>query len=292
MMPPEAPLTSVVMVTYHTGEVLERAIAAVLGSTASVELVLVNNGNPPDVELKLAARAKTEPRMVWLSSHGNVGFATACNLGAKAAKGKYLLLLNPDGLLKPNTIDRLLTHMRESDLKQPAMIGARLLDEQGRDQRGSRRALLTPLSASIEALRMHRLFPRLRLNLHEEPIPASIAPIPAISGAFMFLCAKDYWAIGGYDEGYFLHVEDLDLCLRFRRAGGEIYFAPDIAMTHVGGTSEATSTFLEICKAKGFTRYFLNNFSSPRDIPLLTFLLPAIWLRAALKCVGWRLRHK
>lgn len=284
MTQPE-PLTSVIMVTFHTGPVLEKAIAAALASTAPVELVLVNNGNPPDIEKHLEELAKKEPRLIWITGHGNVGFGTACNLGTKAAHGKCLLLLNPDCVLKPETISQLLNHAQNPQIQQrPAMIGARLQDEQGHDQRGSRRALLTPLSAFVEALHLHRLFPRLRLNFHKEPIPPAIAPVPAISGAFMFLSAKDYWSIGGYDEGYFLHVEDLDICLRFRRAGGEIYFAPDIPVTHIGSTSEATSSFIEICKAKGFTRYFLKNFSSPLYYPILAFLLPAIWLRAALKC--------
>lgn len=277
------PLTSVVMVTYRTGQVLEQAIASVLASTAPVELVLVNNGNPPDVETRLSELAKNERRLVWLSGHGNVGFGTACNLGAKAAHGEYLLLLNPDCVLQPGTVSQLLSHAQDQQLRRPAMIGARLRDEQGRDQRGCRRALLTPVTACVEALHLHRLFPRLRLNFHEEPLPAAIAPVPAVSGAFMFLSAKDYWSIGGYDEKYFLHVEDLDICLRFRRAGGEIYFAPDVIVTHIGSTSETASAFIERCKAKGFSRYFLKNFSSPLYYPVLAFLLPSIWLRAALK---------
>lgn len=279
--------TSVVMVTFHTGPTLEKAIAAVFASTAPVELILVNNGNPPEIENKLAALSVRESRLIWITGHGNIGFGAACNLGAKAARGAYLLLLNPDCILEPETVSRLLSHARDPRLRQPAMIGARLQDVDGRDQRGSRRALLTPVSAFVEALHLGRLFPRLRLNFHDAPIPAALEPVPAISGAFMFLSAKDYWSIGGYDEGYFLHVEDLDICLRFRRAGGEIYFAPDIKAAHIGGTSETDSTFLEICKAKGFTRYFLKNFFTPLSSPILAFLLPCIWLRAGLRTLRY-----
>ena len=164
------------------------------------------------------------------------------------------------------------------------MIGARILNEDGSDQRGCRRALLTPTSAFVEAVHLSRLFPKLRLNLHEEPIPDVLTPVPAISGAFMFLSRKDFDLIGGFDEGYFLHVEDLDFCWRFRRTKGEIYFAPDVAVTHIGGTSEVASDFIERHKAKGFVRYFHRNFRAGCPVIFLWALDIAIWMRYLLRC--------
>ncbi len=276
-----ASLTSVILVSYFTGPVLDRAIEAVLLAESPVELVLVNNGNPPEVEEKLAALAAKDTRVQLITGHGNVGFGTACNKGARAAKGAYLLLLNPDCLLPTDALPKLLNYA--ADLKRPFMIGARLRDEDGRDQRGCRRALLTPKTALIEALHLYHWFPHIRLNYHNEPIPEAITPIPAISGAFMFLPRGDFVLIKGFDERYFLHVEDLDLCLRFRRGGGQIYFAPDISVTHVGHTSETTSAFLEKQKAKGFVHYFHENFASEYPQPLLWALDLAIWGRLGLK---------
>lgn len=172
------------------------------------------------------------------------------------------------------------------------MLGARLMNPDGTDQRGCRRALLTPTSAFIEALHLGVLFPKARLNFDREPIPASLSPIPAISGAFMFLSRESFWTIGGFDEGYFLHVEDLDLCLRFRRAGGEIFFAPDVVAIHIGNTSETTSAFIEMSKARGFTRYFHQNYADRYAAPLLWILDAATWLRAGLKIGLARMRTK
>ena len=280
------PLTSVIMVTYHTGPVLDRAIASVLAQTEPVELVLVNNGNPPDVEKRLAEKAKNETRLRWLSGQGNVGFGKGCNLGAKNANGECLLFLNPDSLLPPDALARL--HQRAAKLKRPFMLGARLVDEKGKDQRGCRRALLTPKTAFIEALHLQKCFPKQRLNYHEEPVPLDITPMPAISGAFMFMHQQDFWLIKGFDEGYFLHVEDMDLCLRFRRAEGEIYFVPDVVVTHVGSTSKATSLFLEKNKAQGFMRYFHENFGHAYPQPVLWALDAAILARLGLKqALAW-----
>ncbi|MGB9154699.1 MAG: glycosyltransferase family 2 protein, partial [Alphaproteobacteria bacterium] len=85
------------------------------------------------------------------------------------------------------------------------------------------------------------------------------------------------------DEGYFLHVEDLDLCFRFRKAGGKIYFAPDVVAIHTGGTSEAASDFVERHKTRGFSRYFHRNFGETTPFILLWGLDIAIWMRYLLR---------
>jgi N-acetylglucosaminyl-diphospho-decaprenol L-rhamnosyltransferase len=275
------PLTSIIIVTYHTGPVLFDSIASVLAQNRPVELCLVDNGNPPAVLLRLRGMADHDPRIRLFTGHGNVGFARGCNIGARDARGEYILFLNPDSKLPSDAVEKL--HAYAGYLKRPCMIGARMLDEHGKDQRGCRRALLTPMTAFVESLHLQFLFPNARLNFNAEAVPSTITPMPAISGAFMFLALKDFWNIGGFDEQYFLHVEDLDLCLRFRRAGGEIYFAPDIVVTHIGGTSDVTTAFIEKNKARGFIRYFHKNFSGEYPLPFLWLLDAAIWVRVWVK---------
>jgi GT2 family glycosyltransferase len=265
------------MVSFHTGAVLFQAVESVLGQTSDVELCLVDNGNPPEVVERLQKLAAAEPRIKFITGHGNVGFSRGCNMGARAATGDGLLFLNPDSVLPLDAVQKLQAHTL--NLKRPYMIGARLLDEDGADQRGCRRAILTPTTALVEALHLGWLFPNLRLNFNQDPVPQNFVPIPAISGAFMYLPREDFWHINGFDEGYFLHVEDLDLCLRFRRAGGEIYFVPDVVVTHIGATSKATKTFIEKHKAQGFVRYFHQNFGGQYPKIFLWLLDTAIWLR-------------
>jgi GT2 family glycosyltransferase len=172
---------------------------------------------------------------------------------------------------------KLLAH--HAALPKRAMIGARLVNEDGTDQRGCRRSLLTPTTALVEALHLGKLFPQHRLNYNFDAVPKKIVPVPAISGAFMFLARDDFWRIGGFDENYFLHVEDLDLCFQFRKQGGEIYFVPEIIVTHVGSTSAATKPFIEMHKARGFSRYFHKNFEDKAPRLLLWLLDIAIWAR-------------
>ena len=274
-------LTSIILVSYNTGPVLFSAIDAALRQTAAVEVVVVDNGNPEAVVNELTVRAATNPRLKVVHGHGNVGFSRGNNIGVAASKGDYVLVLNPDCLLRADAVERLLRHA--ASLPSPCMIGARLLNEDGSEQRGCRRELLTPMSAFVEGLHLWALFPGKRLNRHEEPLPASITPMPAISGAFMFLSRHDYDYVGGFDGGYFLHVEDLDLCFRFHKAGGDIYFAPDVVATHIGGTSAEASDVTESHKTRSFIRYFHRHFEGVCPLVLLWCLDAAVGLRYFLR---------
>ena len=270
---------SVVMVSYRTGPVLAAAIESVLArdQEGMAELILIDNGNPPEVVTALARRAEEEPRFKLVSGHGNVGFARGCNLGAERARGRYLLLLNPDCRLGSGAIPALLAEA--AALGEDWMLGCRVLDPDGSDQRGSRRALLTPHTALVETFRLDRLAPRLfhrhRLNQHDRPLPEATARVAAVSGACMMLPAATFRAVGGMDEGYFLHVDDLDLCLRLYRAAIPVYFAPHVEVVHHAGSSRASPIRVEWHKTCGFLRYFHTHFRTPFSRFLLGPLLGA-----------------
>ena len=107
---------SVVMVSYRTGDVLFVAIDAVLARDQEgvAELILIDNGNPPEVVAELVRRAEAEPRFTLVGGRGNIGFAQGCNLGARHARGRHLLLLNPDCRLGPGAVPAL-----RADRQQP-----------------------------------------------------------------------------------------------------------------------------------------------------------------------------
>ncbi|MGE0744759.1 MAG: glycosyltransferase family 2 protein [Rhodospirillales bacterium] len=283
---------SAVMVSYHTGAVLAQSVAAVLAQPEVAELIVVDNGNPLDVVAWLQRLAREDSRVTLVTGHGNVGFAAACNLAATRARGRFLLLVNPDCIVPPGALGALLAETAR--LHGPWLAGCRLVNPDGSDQRGSRRALLTPLSALSETLRLDRLFPRnprfRRLNLHEGPTPAETTQVPAISGAFMLLPTADYLALGGMDDGYFLHVEDLDFCWRFTAAGGRIWFVPAATVTHHQGSSRAAAVGIEWHKARGFVRYFRKNFRAAQPPALLALLVVLIYVRFALKAALIALR--
>ena len=251
---------STIIVSYHTGPVLFEAIESVLAQEALRELILVDNGNPDAVLQEVNRRATLDPRLVVITGHGNIGFAAACNLGARRAGGAHLLFLNPDCRVPPDMLQALLAEA--AGLPRPWMLGCRLVNPDGSEQRGARREMLTPRSALAEVCRLDRLMPGrfTRINLNDLPVPQHTISVPVISGACMMLPVADYWEIGGMDEGYFLHVEDIDFCHRFRAAGGEIFFVPRVSVLHLKGTSRARPLAVEWHKTRGFMRHFRKNF--------------------------------
>ena len=285
---------SVVMVTYWTGPVLSAVIESVLAPDQQgvVELIVVDNGNPPEVAEELARCAAADPRLVVMGGHGNVGFARGCNLGVRRARGRHLLLLNPDCRLVPGTVPALLGEAESLGVHW--MLGCRVLNADGSDQRGSRRALLTPFTALVETFRLDRLAPkrlrRHRLNHHEHPLPETTARVAVINGACMMLPAATFQAVGGMDEGYFLHVDDLDLCLRLHRNGTPVYFAPHAEAIHYAGSSRIDPIRVEWHKARGFLRYFRVHYRGLRWIPLKALLNAGILIRFGLKVIRCFLR--
>lgn len=293
------PSISAIVVSYFTGPVLARAIAALRDQQEISEIILVDNGNFPDDVEKAAAGAPVK----ILSGHGNIGFAAGCNLGAKSASAEFILIINPDAILPDGGAARLLAD--GLDLKRPWLMGAKLADPDGAEQQGSRREVLTPWRAFLEATKLYRLAPRhpyfQRFNLHTDACPDKIVETPTISGAAMFLPREDYEAIGGMDERYFMHVEDVDFCLRFAKAGGRVYFNPHVEVVHYKSSSRANPVKIEARKTAGIVHYFHTHFADAYPRPFLWMVDGALWasfgllflrraFRKAVRMLGFRLR--
>jgi len=268
---PAAPVLTVsaVIVSYQTGPALWTCLSSVLSDARISDVVLVDNGNPGGVVERLCAMAAAQPKLRLLSGHGNVGFASACNLGAAAARGEALLFLNPDLVLRRGSVQALECALRHSDAEGPVAVGGRLLRPDGGEQRGARRDHITPWSALVAMSglgRLERWLPACR-DPHRERDPLPVGPqrVGSVSGAMLLMRRPDFERLGGFDPGYFLHVEDLDLCRRVWYAGGEVIFAPDAEGLHIGRTSRASGLFVERCKAQGFARYFARFAASPAE---------------------------
>ncbi|WP_068874410.1 MULTISPECIES: glycosyltransferase family 2 protein [unclassified Phenylobacterium] len=248
---------SVVMVVYMTGEALQRSLACVLADPLVDQLVVVDNGSTPADADRLRALAASNRRVVLKTGHGNIGFARGANLGAATASGELLVFLNPDAFLQPGCVAAL---AREIEGRaSPCLIGGRVLNADGTEQRGARRGEITPLSALMSMSGLARLAPawaRYEVHWEGETLPDAAVPAPTISGACFCMRREDFDRVGGFDEGYFLHVEDVDLCWRVRQAGGEVLFHPKAEVVHIGGTSQTSPLKVEFHKGVGLARYF------------------------------------
>ncbi|MDD3836965.1 MAG: glycosyltransferase family 2 protein [Phenylobacterium sp.] len=284
---------SVVMVVYMTGEALEQSVRCVLADPLVDEFVIVDNGSPGRQTAMLQALAERDRRVVLLTGHGNVGFARGANLGARKATGEHLLFLNPDAFLQPGCIANLVREIESRP--SPCLVGGRVLNADRTEQRGARRGDITPMTALLSLSRLARLAPALRryeVHWECEAAPDAVAPVPTISGACFCMRRADFESLGGFDEGYFLHVEDVDLCWRVRRAGGQVLFHPKAEVIHLGHTSQASPVRVEFHKGLGLARYFRKRSEKPVERLLAWLLSPVIVCTAVLRPVVWRLKGR
>lgn len=262
--------TSVVVVAHDSGDWLLRCAESVLAQSVPIELIVVDNASQ-DGSL---ARLPHDPRLRLIRNPDNRGFGTACNQGAGVAQGDALLFLNPDCVLPQEAVARLRARLAADATL--AILGARLINPDGSAQAAARRRTPTPARALRRILGWRG--DAVELPQTEAATGDGIEYVEAISGALMLLPRARFAALGGFDEGYVLHCEDLDLCRRALLAGGRIGVAHDIEVLHHKGTSSrARPVWVEWQKHRGMLRYF-RRFDAAAS--------PA-WLRAAVPCGVW-----
>ena len=280
---PPAPQVSVVMVVYFTGPALSQTLRRVLTDPSVGELVIVENGATME-EAGMLDAALSDARVRLLRGQGNIGFARGCNLGAANATGRVLLFLNPDAFLEPGCVPALIEALKGGP--EPRLIGARILNPNGTEQRGARRGEVTPVTTLLSLTRLSQRMEGLkRFEIHheDEQAPDRPIPTPTVSGACFAMTAEGFAAVHGFDEGFFLHVEDVDLCWRVRQMGGEGLFHPRARGVHLGSTSKKAPVVVEFWKGLGLARYFRKRADTPQRALLAWLLGPLIVLVSVVR---------
>jgi hypothetical protein len=281
------------MVVYMTGTALDESVDRVLKDPLIDEFVIVDNGSSGADAAGLRALAERDQRVVLLSGHGNVGFARGANLGARKARGDILVFLNPDAFLQPRCIAEL---VREIEAKpSPCIVGGRVLNADLTEQRGARRGEITLVTALLSLSQLTKSVPAWRrheVHWEGEPAPDQAIAVPTISGACFCMRREDFEALHGFDEGYFLHVEDVDLCWRVRRMGGRVLFHPKAEVIHLGHTSLASPLRVEFHKGVGLARYFRKRAENVFEAAAAWLLSPLVVGAAVVRPVMWRFRGR
>jgi len=275
---------SVVMVVYFTGEALAESLDCVLRDPLVDELVVVDNGSTGVDAARLRNLADRDERVTLVSGQGNVGFARGANLGARKARGDLLVFLNPDAFLQPGCIAELVREIEDRPV--PCIVGGRVLNSDRTEQRGARRGDITPMTAVLSLSRLAERVPALRrFEVHWEgdQTPEHVAPVPTISGACFCMRREDFDCVDGFDEGYFLHVEDVDLCWRVRQAGGLVLFHPKAEVIHLGHTSQTSPLKVEFHKGVGLARYFRKRADGLGGRAVALLLTPLVVASAVLR---------
>jgi hypothetical protein len=239
------------IVNYRTKQCLVECIASILrnlgGSPITFKIAVLDNASGDDLS-DLTNLFPSAPLAVAKSSH-NIGFGAGHNLLAKKAEGiaRHLLVLNPDVIIQESdTLPRLL---KKAERLSADVIGPRLMTTAHETQ-------------WYDHGELHGLLARIALGAggsywKDRHVPAEAA---WVSGAFFLIRKNLFDEIGGFDENFFLYKEEEDLCLRIRKAGGHIWYDPDITVLHYGSVVAKKSKYMRKSANYFLEKHFHESF--------------------------------
>lgn len=242
---------SIIIVNYNVKEFLQNLLHSINKSITNYryEIIVVDN-NSVDGSVELLREKFPDVKLI--DSKTNLGFSKANNLGLKIAKGKFLLLINPDTIVQEDTFEKMINFFQSN--QNVGMAGCKILNPDGTFQLSCRRSFPGPWTSFCKVTGLSALFPKSKLfakyNLTylDEDLTYEV---DALSGSFMMLRKNVYEKIGGLDETFFMYGEDLDWCYRIQKAGFKVFYFHETQIIHYKGESTRRSSIDE-------TRIFYN----------------------------------
>lgn len=270
-------MLSTIIINYNSGRYLKECLKTLsYHKIAKKNRVYVYDNDSIDNSLSLAQQEF--PGFNYRRGRTNIGFARAVNLLLKNINTEYALLLNPDILLLPHTLDKMVEFMEKTP--DCAVLGCEIITPAGFEQPSCRRF---PNYFNIVFGRrsiLRRLFPNnpfsrsyLYLDLdHQTP-----QAVDFVEGSVMLIRMSALKKIGLFDEKFFLYLEDADLCYRMKRSGYQTYFLPGVYAIHFRGENiRQDNIHPAIHHSRGFYHFFLKHRNPPRIMQALLYILLTI----------------
>jgi O-antigen biosynthesis protein len=241
-----SPLVSIIIVNYNVRDFLHHALVSLQKAMKGIrgEIIVVDNASDDGSNEMVRRRF---PTVQLIASKINLGFAKANNVGLNRARGKFLLLINPDTLVQEDTLRVMINFFQENP--DVGLAGCKVLNPDGTFQLACRRSFPRPWVAFAKMVGLSGLFPSSRLlgryNLTYLS-PDETYELDAVSGSFMMVRREAYEQVGGLDEDFFMYGEDLDWCYRIQQAGWKNYYVHSTQIIHYKGESTKRSSLDEI----------------------------------------------
>jgi GT2 family glycosyltransferase len=233
---------SVIIVSYNTREMTLACLASAYTKNRSVSMVAIVVDNASS-DGSAAAIAERFPQVRLIASERNHGFASANNLAAREAQGKYLLLLNPDTVVLNRAIDNLVEFAEQ--YPEAGIYGGRTLYGDGTLNPTSCWRAPTLWGLLCRALGLDNAFKGSALfnrDAYGGWQRDTVREVDIVSGCFLLIRREIWDELGGFDPEFFMYGEDWDLCMRARKLGYRSLFCPEAQIIHYGGASEPLLT--------------------------------------------------
>lgn len=272
---------SIIIVNYNVEYFLEQCLHSVGAALKNLEAeVFVVDNNSVDGSVEMVK--KKFPEVKLIANKENLGFSKANNLAIRQAKGKYILLLNPDTVVEADTFSKCISFM---DLHSDAGgMGIKMLDGKGNFLPESKRGLPTPMVAFYKIFGLSALFPKSKrfgkyhLGFLDKE---QIHEIEILSGAYMLMRKQVLDKVGLLDENFFMYGEDIDLSYRIIKGGWKNYYFPDARIIHYKGESTKKSSVNFVFVFYNAMIIFARKHFSQQNARTFSFLINiAIYIRA------------
>lgn len=265
------PTLSILIVNYKTPKMTRACLDSITQFAGGIDhevIVVDNHSQDESADIIL----KSHPEVAYISMDRNAGFGAANNRAAEAARGRYLLLLNNDAFLTDHSLSRLITTLEENP--DIAAVGPEIRYPDGRFQLSCG----SDLSLTSEFFMKHHNA-RLANRIQQGPLVVSV---DWISGACMLIPRTLYTQVGGFDETFFLYIEDADLCRRLRKLGYRIVLDRRALVHHHLGESTVQSriTLLPAIKRGHLHYYAVHNSRFSLLLLKVYLILRCRWSRS------------
>lgn len=274
---------TIIIVSYNVRELLRKCLESVSGAGQGIdfEIYVVDNDSDDNSSSMVAGEF---PHIKLISNKTNIGFSAASNQAIRMARGRYILLLNPDTLIGKDALTRCIEFMDSHD--DAGALGVKMVNGEGKFLPESKRALPSSLSAFSKSFGLSYLFPKSKvLNRYymtqigtDETSKSEI-----LSGAFMFIRKETLDKTGFLDEDYFMYGEDIDLSYRILEAGYNNYYFPEVKITHFKGCSTPKHKYDDIFYFYKAMRIYIRKRSAGGKFRFSSlFLIPGVYFREAI----------
>lgn len=223
---------SIVIINWNSCDLLAKCLESVRLQefAGQLEIIVVDGGSFDGADAMVREKF---PEVHFIQSPENIGYGRCCNLGVCAARGEYLMILNPDTELRPGAIRAMVGAL--AGMTNAGLVGARLIDPDGAFQTSSTHRLPGPLNTLFDCAMIRKAIWQLSGSAGRR----SPFPVQAVSGACMLVRMSLYRRLGGFNPRFFMYGEDVDLCQRVRDSRHVVYHVPAAQVVHHGGVSSA-----------------------------------------------------
>lgn len=248
-----APRLSIIILSWNVRDLLRACLARLPLTDPECEIIVVDAASADGS----AAMVRAEFPQVRLLAHTeNLGYTRGNNLGLQAARGEYLLILNPDTEVMGAALAQMLAYLETHP--QVGVLGPQLIQPDGTVQ-STRRRFPTLATAFFESTWFQAWAPRRLLNrYYARDLPDdAVSDVDWVMGAALLIRRAAYAQVGGLDEGFFMYSEEVDWCRRMKQAGWQVvYFPPARIVHHTGRSSEQVPAVTHIRFNASKVRYF------------------------------------